>query len=267
MSSVASLMSASRQTVQAIWWKIVEQYSALSLTHQSDKLTALAGVARRFEAELGTYAAGLWLTQDFIWSLSWRPRSGLCRSRVYSGPTWSWASLTTSVLAPMPSTVLDPAVIVSIGAGELHVSGHGPVDRAHLTLHGRFVPVEVQGCDAENEEGQLFVRVRKGGLFATFASDAYQPFSPGNILIFLKLFEDQEGNITCIVLACPTSCMRHDDQHLRQRREDLELKLKWRKTSTGEGLIWGRMGIITLYKQRGERRWFDGAQAEEFYIM
>ena len=77
------------------WQFVVQQYSGLDLSHASDKLTALAGIAEQFQAELGCkYVAGLW--HDHLLSgLPWMLADGhkACRRPPYRSPTWSWASL------------------------------------------------------------------------------------------------------------------------------------------------------------------------------
>ncbi|KAH6711612.1 heterokaryon incompatibility protein-domain-containing protein [Leptodontidium sp. MPI-SDFR-AT-0119] len=83
------------------WFKVVEEYSRLSLTRQSDRLIALIGVATVFQAELGDdYLAGLW-KGDFARGLLWhitRPvgtstRHLTRRHETAFAPTWSWANL------------------------------------------------------------------------------------------------------------------------------------------------------------------------------
>ncbi|KIM98351.1 hypothetical protein OIDMADRAFT_128663, partial [Oidiodendron maius Zn] len=56
------------------WQFVVQQYSGLNLSHASDKLTALTGIAEQFQAELGCkYVAGLWhnhLLSGLLWMLA-----------------------------------------------------------------------------------------------------------------------------------------------------------------------------------------------------
>jgi hypothetical protein len=76
------------------WMSIVEEYSKLSLTIKSDRLPAIAGVAKQFARSLTnqTYLSGLWeafLVQGMTWSAS----SALVRNLEYSNsgyPSWSW---------------------------------------------------------------------------------------------------------------------------------------------------------------------------------
>ncbi len=59
------------------WWhRLIEDYSALDMTFEKDKLPALSGVASRRHLETGyDYLAGLWkqtLVTDLLWSVKWK---------------------------------------------------------------------------------------------------------------------------------------------------------------------------------------------------
>lgn len=80
----------------AQWYSLVGEYSQRRLTYTSDKLPALAGIARTFASATGyQYLAGLW-KEDFLLGLLWYRRK-----RLLSGwpdepvsdklPSWSWA--------------------------------------------------------------------------------------------------------------------------------------------------------------------------------
>ncbi|KAL2061000.1 hypothetical protein VTL71DRAFT_9052 [Oculimacula yallundae] len=89
------------------WNRLVETYSACSLTIPSDKLIAFAGIAQHFEHLLGNnddnyaadiYAAGLWCSQ-LPRALCWfsTKESQAHRPSAYRAPSWSWASLEGSI--------------------------------------------------------------------------------------------------------------------------------------------------------------------------
>jgi hypothetical protein len=44
----------------SLWYSLLEEFTRRSLTHATDKLPVLSGLARRFRAENKTYQAGLW---------------------------------------------------------------------------------------------------------------------------------------------------------------------------------------------------------------
>jgi len=80
------------------WREIVEFYSRALLTMPEDKLVALSGVARQFQAKnRDQYSAGLWrktLEQDLCWKIDRQhPDQPPVQSseQQYRAPTWSWA--------------------------------------------------------------------------------------------------------------------------------------------------------------------------------
>lgn len=93
------------------WYGMVEDYSSRFLTFESDKLPAMAGLAKNFQhgtLKRGTYLAGLW-KELFPGALLWRVRRerqlGMPgethpfaafeprRPMRYRAPSWSWACL------------------------------------------------------------------------------------------------------------------------------------------------------------------------------
>jgi hypothetical protein len=83
------------------WLQVVEEYSRLRLTYQSDRLVALMGVAKVFWKRLGcSYLKGIWVgdvVRGLLWTVT-RYESQLLSSRTRRqerevSPTWSWASI------------------------------------------------------------------------------------------------------------------------------------------------------------------------------
>lgn len=89
------------------WHRVIEQYSSLSLTKQTDRLPALSGLAIRSSPILGEYLAGLWkhsLISDFLWRIN-KLEHNIVRPTDYIAPSWSWASVTGPVsFWPEPDT-------------------------------------------------------------------------------------------------------------------------------------------------------------------
>jgi hypothetical protein len=81
------------------WYlRVVDMFSLRQLTHASDKLLVVAGIAKELQSRLGSdYKAGLW-TKDFHKGLLWSPFRNQINSRAiryseYIAPSWSWASI------------------------------------------------------------------------------------------------------------------------------------------------------------------------------
>lgn len=84
------------------WFQTIREYSKRELTFNTDKLTALSGVAGRIENVTGMkYMAGLWrqnLRDDLLWRvvgpLSAKPPE-------YRAPSWSWASVDGTIASAL----------------------------------------------------------------------------------------------------------------------------------------------------------------------
>ena len=98
--NVAKIFSTGNlQAMSDQWHGIVERYSALKLSKETDRLPALSGLAIRASSILGEYLCGLWF-DTFIDDLLWRVPMldhGSGRPAKYIGPSWSWVSVKGSV--------------------------------------------------------------------------------------------------------------------------------------------------------------------------
>lgn len=97
------LESSDRSHVLTSWLDVVEEYSKLRLTRESDRLPALTGVATVFQKKLDCgYIAGIWkndIARGILWDVTRYQceRSERSIRRHGSAPTWSWASLTLDI--------------------------------------------------------------------------------------------------------------------------------------------------------------------------
>ncbi|RDW61071.1 hypothetical protein BP6252_12454 [Coleophoma cylindrospora] len=97
-------MSKVHQNHHDNWFKIVENYSLRSLTHQTDKLVAISGAAQAMHRLLiaDEYIAGAWKSQ-LTRGLIWKANGAKSRSEEYIAPSWSWASMMSGVKFPHDS--------------------------------------------------------------------------------------------------------------------------------------------------------------------
>ncbi|RSL51153.1 hypothetical protein CEP54_011578 [Fusarium duplospermum] len=80
-----------------LWGGLVERYSGCSLTKQTDKLAAFAGIAKFFQENTGDeYVSGLWKS-CLAEMLCWKVSSPKPDRAGYLAPSWSWASVQGSV--------------------------------------------------------------------------------------------------------------------------------------------------------------------------
>ncbi|CZS98638.1 uncharacterized protein RAG0_07280 [Rhynchosporium agropyri] len=145
-----SLQSQDRQTIYSIWSRIVNNYACKVLTDGNDILPALSGLAKRFQAAgSGEYLAGLW-REDLPLSLLWEARGP--RPKPYRAPSWSWASIDTSIAgsslitesttdskASAPTNIL--ATIHDAFCESSVADPTGRVSAGRLTLSGKIVTI------------------------------------------------------------------------------------------------------------------------------
>ncbi|PQE06284.1 heterokaryon incompatibility protein [Rutstroemia sp. NJR-2017a BBW] len=84
--------SKSNTELHEEWDSIVNLYSRSKLTHQSDKVVAIAGIARVIGNKTGDeYLAGLW-RKDFEMQLCWQAQTPITNAklRLPGVPSWSW---------------------------------------------------------------------------------------------------------------------------------------------------------------------------------
>ena len=131
------------------WSRIVETYTACSLTFASDKLVALSGVAKSLRTILqDEYVSGMWLrclACELLWSLDRCPERALLEPNSYRAPSWSWASSTGAVRPGRPDIEAADVLItvVSLGLEYETEDNTGLVKSGWLHLRGRLKPMEL----------------------------------------------------------------------------------------------------------------------------
>ncbi|KAI0203400.1 heterokaryon incompatibility protein-domain-containing protein [Astrocystis sublimbata] len=204
------------------WIEIVTQYSRMHLTEKTDRLPAIAGIAKSYaDLHSRTYLAGLWeetLAGDLLWLAgdqlrlsqmpgpTYTPESLGPRDRPLVAPTWSWASAKPlRSLSRWPPPSLSTHVILEKYDFEHEPGGDSysqPV-RAHLHVEGPVIFGTLK--DGYFEHGVYF-RMQfkdKTAVFMpdydiTAAGDDHIEF--GATLPFLLLMGDGEGGAFGIVL-------------------------------------------------------------------
>jgi hypothetical protein len=131
------------------WHRIIEQYSALNLTVQTDRLPALSGLAVRSSPILGRYLSGLWkdnLVSDLMWRVNLL-EVGIGRGGDYISPSWSWASITGPVtywteaeneIPKFPEHQLPPVAVGELEDRVRLISVSGKVEIIGTNPYGRI---------------------------------------------------------------------------------------------------------------------------------
>ncbi|KAH7074068.1 heterokaryon incompatibility protein-domain-containing protein [Paraphoma chrysanthemicola] len=105
------------------WYSMLVTYSELCLTHGSDRLPALSGIASRFAEKLGDeYIAGMW-RKDLAFGLCYtvirQPRRSLHPPAI-PGPSWSWYTCDRTVETPFVQG--NRRINVEPSAGRYHMA-------------------------------------------------------------------------------------------------------------------------------------------------
>jgi len=115
----------SLRSVAGDWNNIVTHYSGLGLTHSKDHLNAIAGIASHIARTrgdvLGRYYAGVW-EKCRVYNMMWYVEASDSRARPYppSAPTWSWASVDSTVEYPALMHLTSRCELVSPLASSSH---------------------------------------------------------------------------------------------------------------------------------------------------
>ncbi|CAM1507525.1 Fc.00g071660.m01.CDS01 [Cosmosporella sp. VM-42] len=129
-----------------LWRDLVVNYSQKSISHKTDGLPAMAGLATKWSNELtGRYLAGLW-EKDLLDGLRWRPdENDSGKEPQYIAPSWSWLSAHRGVTWGLETFAnTDYFVDIDYSHTQCHLSGLNPfgeVTSGYIFLTGRILPV------------------------------------------------------------------------------------------------------------------------------
>lgn len=194
------------------WFKIVEDYSARSLTNESDRMVALSGIARYMQKVFtdAKYVGGIWSTALPV-ALLWVPlptdeptSESMDQNLGYIAPSWSWASARSRVTMLLLETIrhfadIDfstPRLGYNIAYDDLKVEEvivipkyddpYGALSYGALVLSGaRLVNVEI-------DPNHLWRMTKDGAYAGDVALDSPRCFDPndGRKLYCLAIWED-----------------------------------------------------------------------------
>jgi len=144
------LSSNTDEGLGELWLSVVEGYTHMRLSFESDRLTALAGLASRLQDRFGDeYLFGIWKSQ-LLAGITWRsipmPPEIAREGAMCVLPSWSWAGSKTGVSFPLarpPPEIELLAEVVGI-EGEYNILN--PVGKdafeCKLRIRGKVIPIE-----------------------------------------------------------------------------------------------------------------------------
>jgi hypothetical protein len=170
------------------WYRLITTYSSCQLTHQTDILPAISGMASVFQSITNdTYVSGLWkndLKRGLLWFAQHRDTTSRPSSHQYLGPSWSW----TSIIAPRgieyeSTSASSPAIMSSSCCNIIHAKsaamGRNPFGRA--------------------EGGELYVSGFLKEIFRPGNTDSvwstWQEYCPEFPGLIIKFFMDVESEV------------------------------------------------------------------------
>jgi len=187
----------------ALWSSFVEAYSVLKLTNPSDRLIALAGVAKAYAKSNGIpdldYLAGHW-RHNLIETLLWRqmPRTGkgpYTGRAKYSAPSWSWASVQGGISFPSPFEYEIPHLI-DAGLKNIGDSPWGPVTSGFVVLCGPLWRV-LAGCRLTADSKSLMSTFRFTRTDGQYYSHDFIPSYVNEQNTLSRPFEDTKQEASC----------------------------------------------------------------------
>ena len=110
-------LSNNRLTEHRLWERVVQAFTRSNLTHESDKVVSLSGIAEEFQRKIikDKYVAGLWetaLEDQLLWQVTRKLQANGTPSKrppFYRAPSWSWLSIDAVITTFQPSHI--PALI------------------------------------------------------------------------------------------------------------------------------------------------------------
>jgi hypothetical protein len=252
-----------------LWYQIVHDYTALSLSYRSDALPALSGIAKVFGAKIqDEYVAGMWrrtLVTNLLWYfMGEQPQQEQGKTGRVTGseehtllaPSWSWVARictskahskahflpVTKELAKVKDLVYQPDAADPTGALETE---------AHLTLTTKALSASLE--PSPNHPDSPYT-IRLDRTFTLSNTPSSHSWSVWNLRTgYLDLDHTHLSASSDILLAQIAACTEQQRIHLYEHHEHIPIHqqvrsymLLARKPRDGEDEHWVRIGLATI---------------------
>lgn len=205
-----------------LWNDLIKQYSRCDLTEPSDKLHAVAGIAKLFEEVTGDeYIAGIWKSR-FTTMLDWRVYSPKQRRSLgYRAPSWSWASVDSPVIPEGVSARSESLVELVKSAVETRTSDRmSTIIGASVMLKARVIPAI---CQLVNMPFATFLAPAGKFKVQIFPDAMDMKFIEGHKISYMPLKLDYNYSagsgdspyIVCLMLEADAQSSELPNQHRR----------------------------------------------------
>ncbi|KAH8898022.1 HET-domain-containing protein [Thozetella sp. PMI_491] len=147
MNHALALKETNQALTRHYWHQIIAEYSGYDISFVSDRLPALAGVARQFgvaHPELGRYAAGMWessLIYDLMWLCTQERRFPRPRPEGISFPSWSWISVGhhVKIISGCPRVYPDDLEVLEFDVDPASTDEYGAIFQGSLRVRGYVI--------------------------------------------------------------------------------------------------------------------------------
>jgi hypothetical protein len=196
-----------REEALQLWSYIITEYTARHLTYDSDRLIAIASIAKALSPAMHSgYIAGQWTFSTY--GLLWYPNDAShCRrpqpAPGYNVPSWSWASVEGSPIFFDTTTAMDLACKASFGPKGKRASAWSPIMGEPLELSGPMTAEVVFHTSASQKQPSY--TLAKNRMAVDFTPDVVPPrgedaLKDGESLVCMLVSMTFRSSIVGIVL-------------------------------------------------------------------
>ncbi|KAI4640390.1 hypothetical protein J4E93_008596 [Alternaria ventricosa] len=211
------LLRRREETLQ-LWSYIITEYTARHLTYDSDRLIAIASIAKALSPTLQSgYIAGQWTFSTL--GLLWYPNdSSRCRrpklAQGQNVPSWSWASVEGSPIFFDNTSAMDLACRASFGPKGKRASAWSPIMGEPLELSGAMAAEVVfhssPPSSSASPDAPTSYTLAKNGMAVDFTPDVVPPrgedaLQDGETLVCVLVSMTFRSSIVGIVLKSSSS--------------------------------------------------------------
>ena len=242
VSKLPSLKKKSK--IYELWHHLVSEYTLRHLSHPSDKLPAISGIAHKFYAVTKSpYLTGMWtdnLAQDLLWHSSATLQSPYEAHRldpdVYRAPSFSWASVDTQIQFEVHDEYEkqeDATLLIDVVEAKAVVAGLNPLGEVSDGWLVLRAPV-IDGMLVAPEQGMV-LKLKVG------ESEGFVDVCPDSLLVEMSVSFSDEGNV---VQSRTVRRAREGEVYMPFKAKVKCLALKCDASGSISGLVLGLSGRI-----------------------